>query len=121
LPFACFFYLSSNFALGFAALIISYLFSSSYLGPTFALLQEQAPVKMRAVWAAITLLVINLIGLGIGPTAVGIISDLLKPTFGTESLRYAMLSIELATPWAIFHYWRAGVLMKRMQANGATG
>lgn len=117
LPFACVFYLSSNFTLGFAALIFSYLFSSSYLGPTFALLQEQAPVKMRAVWAAITLLVINLIGLGIGPTAVGIISDLLKPTFGTESLRYAMLSIELATPWAIFHYWRAGVLMKRAQAG----
>lgn len=116
LPLACIFYLSNDFTFGFAALIISYFFSSSYLGPTFALIQEQAPTKMRAVWAAITLLVINLIGLGIGPTAVGLISDLLEPRFGADSLRYAMLSIELATPWAIFHYWRAGVLMKRRAA-----
>ncbi len=119
LPLACLFYLSSDFTLGFTALIISYFFSSSYLGPTFALIQDQAPLKMRAVWAAITLLVINLIGLGIGPTAVGVISDMLKPSLGDESLRYAMLSIELVTPWAIFHYWRAGVLLKRQQELGA--
>jgi hypothetical protein len=39
--------------------------------------------------------VINLVGLGFGPLVVGIISDLLKPTLGVESLRWAM-SITLA-------------------------
>lgn len=116
LPLACYFYLSSDFTVGFAALIISYFFASAYLGPTFALIQGEAPVRMRAVWAAITLLIINLIGLGAGPTMVGLISDALAPRFGAESLRYAMLIVELLTPWAIFHYWRAGVLMKRRGA-----
>ena len=37
----------------------------------------------------------------------------LKPTYGAESLRYAMFTFAAITPWAIFHYWRAGVLLKR--------
>jgi hypothetical protein len=34
--------------------------------------------------------VLNLIGLGFGPLVVGMISDLLTPTLGNESLRWAM-------------------------------
>lgn len=113
LPFTIAFYLAGDFVTGFVAVLMSYLLASSYLGPSFALIQGLAPTRMRALWAAITLLVINLIGLGAGPTLAGILSDALKPQFGQESLRYSMLAISLATPWAIFHYWRAGVLLKR--------
>ncbi|MBX9797693.1 MAG: MFS transporter [Sphingomonas sp.] len=114
LPFTLTFYLSGNFTTGFVAIILSTLLASSYLGPSFALIQGLAPTRMRAVWAAITLLIINLIGLGLGPSLVGIMSDLLKPRFGAESLRYSLVIISMATPWALFHYWRAGVLLKRM-------
>lgn len=92
---------------------VSVLLVNSYLGPTFALIQGLAPMRMRALWAAITLLVINLIGLGLGPTLIGIVSDQLRPSFGEQSLRYAMLIVAAATPWALWHYWRAGVLLKR--------
>ena len=67
------------------------------------------------MWAAITLLVINLVGLGLGPTLVGWLSDLLKPGFGEGSLRYALIIIVSMTPWALFHYWRAGVLLQRAE------
>lgn len=116
LPFTVLFYFTYDLTTGFAAIIISYLLASSYLGPSFALIQGLAPTRMRAVWAAITLLVINLIGLGLGPSVTGILSDLYKPIFGAESLRYALMSASLLTPWAIFHYWRAGVLLQRMNA-----
>jgi hypothetical protein len=69
------------------------------------------------MWAAVTLLVINLIGLGIGPTAIGVLSDLYRPAFGEESLRYALLTGAAATPWAIWHYWRAGVHLKRSRPS----
>ena len=68
------------------------------------------------MWAAITLLVINLVGLGLGPTLIGVISDVLRPSFGEESLRYAMFTFSAATPWALWHYWRAGVWLKRQAA-----
>jgi MFS family permease len=119
LPFSLLLYWTRDPNLAFACYFLVALFASSYLGPTFSLLQGLAPIRQRAVWASITLFVINLIGLGLGPTLVGQISDWLRPTYGEESLRYAMFVFAAVTPWAIFHYWRAGVLLKR-RAQAAT-
>lgn len=116
LPLSFLFYAESDPAVAVIIYWLSVLLISSYLGPTFALLQGLAPLRMRALWAAITLLVINLVGLGLGPTLIGAISDLLKPRFGAESLRWALFSFAAATPWAIYHYWRAGVWLKRQAA-----
>ncbi|UUL83350.1 spinster family MFS transporter [Sphingomonas qomolangmaensis] len=113
LPFTLGFFLFDQPVLAIGSYFLYILFANSYLGPTFALIQGLAPLRLRALWAAITLLVINLIGLGAGPTLVGVISDLLKPSFGEDSLRWSMMLFAAVTPWAIFHYWRAGVLLKR--------
>jgi predicted MFS family arabinose efflux permease len=115
LPLSFLFYLAGDATSALIAYFASLLLTNSYLGPTFALIQGLAPLRMRALWAAVTLLVINLIGLGLGPTMIGVISDLLRPTYGEESLRYAMLSLAAVTPWALFHYWRAGVLLRRRE------
>lgn len=112
LPFTFGFFLLGSPTAALASYFAYVLLGNSYLGPTFALIQGLAPVRLRALWAAITLLVINLVGLGLGPTLVGVISDLLKPSFGAESLRWSMLVFAAVTPWAIFHYWRAGVALK---------
>ncbi|MBD8734629.1 MFS transporter [Sphingomonas sp. CFBP 13706] len=119
LPFALAFYLIDVPVIAIGSYFIYLIFANSYLGPSFALIQHLAPLKTRAMWAAITLLVINLVGLGLGPTMVGWLSDLLKPTFGEESLRYALVIIVMMTPWALYHYWRAGVLLKRAEDQAA--
>lgn len=117
LPLSFLFFASSDPWIAIPIYWTSLILVNSYLGPTFALIQGLAPLRMRALWAAVTLLVINLIGLGLGPTLIGVISDQLKPTMGdAESLRWAMLSFAAATPWALFHYWRAGVWLKRKAA-----
>ena len=99
------------------ALLIS-LFSSVasglYLGPTFAMTQAIVPARMRAQAAAIMLLVLNLIGLGLGPQFVGLLSDLLKPTYGVESVRWALLStIAIGAGWSAIHYWFASRTLGR--------
>ena len=113
-PFAVGFYFVDDPRLALASYFIAALFAGAYLGPTFALIQHLAPIRLRSVWAALTLLVINLIGLGLGPFAVGKLSDVLQPSYGTQSLRWAMLCVAFLTPLAIFAYWRAGALMKRL-------
>ncbi|UZK66753.1 spinster family MFS transporter [Sphingomonas sp. M1-B02] len=113
LPFTFAFLLIDVPAIAIGSFFAYVLLANSYLGPTFALIQGLAPMRQRALWAAITLLVINLIGLGLGPTLVGVLSHLLRPSLGEESLRWAMLLFVAVTPWAIYHYWRAGVLLKR--------
>ena len=117
LPFTITFYLATSTQVALGAYFCAILFSTVYLGATFALIQSEAPVRQRAMWAAITLLINNMIGLGLGPVLVGSISDALKPTYGAESLRYAMFTFAAITPWAIFHYYRAGVLLRRARAE----
>ena len=113
LPFLIAFYLVESAWMAVGVYFLALFFQSCYLGPTFAMIQTLAPLKMRAVWAAVTLLIINLIGLGIGPTMVGIISDMFVPQYGEQSLRYALLVIASFTPLAIFCYWRAAVALRR--------
>lgn len=79
-------------------------------GPTsFAVAQGVADLRMRATAAALLLLITNLIGGGIGPQAVGLLSDWLAPRFAEDSLRYALLSVALLFgAWSAFHYaWAA--------------
>ena len=113
LPFLIWFYVADSAPLAVGVYFIAVLFQSCYLGPTFALIQTLAPLRMRAVWAAITLLVINLIGLGLGPTMVGVLSDYFAPEYGQESLRQALFVIACATPVAIFCYWRAAKCLEK--------
>ncbi len=79
-----------------------------YQGTTFAQTQGLAPVRMRAVAAAILLFILNFIGFVFGPPAVGFLSDLLVPTFGNDALRYSLFTWGFFNLWAAFHYWRAG-------------
>ena len=114
-PFALAFYFVDHLWLALGSYFVAAIFAGAYIGPTYAMIQHLAPLRLRATWAALTLLATSLLGLGIGPFAVGQISDMLKPTYGAESLRWAMFSVAMLTPWGIFHYWRAGVLMKRAE------
>jgi MFS family permease len=82
-------FLQSN-VLSVACLGLSVLLQSMYLGPSIAVAHSLVPASMRSLTSAILFLALNLIGLGFGPLVVGIISDLLKPALGVESLRWAM-------------------------------
>jgi predicted MFS family arabinose efflux permease len=78
-----------------------------YLGPTFATVQSLVDPAMRATAAAVLLLVINLVGLGLGPVAVGALSDVLMPYLGTGSLGTALMVVPPLCIWAAYHYYLA--------------
>jgi len=81
------------------------LVGGMYLGPTFAVTQALVPARMRALAAAVLLLILNLIGLGLGPTFVGVLSDWLVPMYGLESIRYALLwTVMAGASWSTLHY-----------------
>jgi hypothetical protein len=76
-------------------------------GVALAAVQSYAEPFRRATALAILGLVSSLLGLGLGPVAVGVVSDLLAPAFGTESLRYALILIGCMPLWGAFHLWLA--------------
>lgn len=70
---------------------------SAYLGPSLSVAHRLVPASMRAMTSAVLFFVLNLVGLGFGPLAVGIISDWLHPWLGAESLRWALSIILLVS------------------------
>jgi len=74
---------------------VSAFLQSMYLGPFIAVAHSLVPSSMRAFNSALVLFMLNLFGLGFGPLVVGIISDLLQPSLGIESLRWALSIILL--------------------------
>jgi MFS family permease len=88
-----------------ALAILPALVAGLHLGPTFAIAQALVPPQMRAQAAAVLLLILNLVGMGLGPQLVGVLSDLLAPRFGDTSIRWALLgTIVPGALWSIVHY-----------------
>lgn len=106
-PFLIWFFATTDFRHALMIYLLPAFFGGFYLGPGFAMVQSLMPLRMRAVAAAISLFVGNLVGLGLGPQGVGLLSDLLAPRFGIESLRYALMAFACLNLWAAVHYWLA--------------
>jgi MFS family permease len=108
IPFAFLVYLYPDPYVALLIYLPGSILGGMYLGPTFAMTQSLVAPNMRGMASAILLFVMNIIGLGLGPTAVGILSDLLEPSLGGESMRYALLStIVVFASWSVLHYWLA--------------
>ena len=80
------------------------LLGTLFTGPAFATVQALVPTRMRALAASVFLFVINIVGLGIGPQAIGIMSDLMHHAFGVNSLRYALCIVNCAEFAALFSH-----------------
>ena len=70
------------------------LFLGVYLGPSFAIAQTLAPIRLRAMSTALFFFVLNMIALGGGPTFAGAMIDVFINLEFNEliSTRYAMYS-----------------------------
>ena len=93
--------LTDNTSAALGVLFFALILKTFYLGPCIALAHTLVAPGMRALTSAILFFVLNMIGLGLGPFITGLISDLLQPAYGDESLRYAMLTTLQASLIAI--------------------
>ena len=105
-------YLSSTAFASLMFLILPILLGNFYQATTFSQTQGLVSLRMRSVAAAVLLFILNMIGLGAGPQAIGILSDILQPSYGDESLRYALLILSTVQIWAAYHYYQAGKSLK---------
>jgi len=92
-----------------------------FMGPTIAMVQTLSPVEMRAVSSAIKMLCLNLIGMGLGPLLVGVLSDALIPTHGDQALNAALAYFTLVGLWGSVHFWLCGRALARQRAEGSAG
>jgi hypothetical protein len=107
-PFYALFLLVPQKIEALSALIPLIVVFNFFCGPSFALMQRLVADEMRATTLAVVMLLVNLIGMGLGPQLVGILSDYLMPLVGADSLRYSMLLMSVVALWSAYHFWRVG-------------
>jgi predicted MFS family arabinose efflux permease len=125
------------------ALVVGHLMLFVYWTPTLALAQNMVGASMRASSTFVFNFILGLVGIGLGPTLVGILSDRLarvafvagdyaalcpkgRPSAGaTEALmqscadasavglRHALVLMSLTFAWASLHYWLASRTLRR--------
>jgi hypothetical protein len=114
--------------------LVGATFHGFSMGPTYAIINNEVDPRARATSVAILMFCMNLIGLGLGPLAVGALSDhlaasalgaghaadcgghakVMLPACKAASaigLRHALCLTSLIAVWAGFHYWRAGIAL----------
>jgi len=104
-PFQFLAYLSPSLSVTLPSFVGLMLMAAVFFGPSFAMTQALATVRMRSVATSLLLFIQTLIGNGLGPSMAGKISDWLKPSQQDDSLRYALVIIGVVNLWAALHYW----------------
>lgn len=93
IPFFIGFVWAPGWELAMVLLILPTALNYFYLSPAVALVQESVRPNERVMAGALLLLVMNLVGLGLGPTWLGFASDWLKPSFPGHSLQMAFYTL----------------------------
>ena len=99
--------LLDNTAVVLVLLFFVTLCLNTYMGPVLATAHALVPASMRAMTSAVLFFILNMIGLGLGPLTVGVLSDLYQASLGTDSLRYAMLTVGLISALGILFFMLA--------------
>jgi MFS family permease len=113
-PLTALVYLAGSAQLALVMMIIPGILQNVYLGSTIATTHGLVGLRMRALSSAILLLILNLIGLGLGPLLVGVLSDGLEPAYAGHSLRQAMLYLlPPVMAWSTLHFLFAARTLPR--------
>jgi MFS family permease len=119
-PVAAVTFLTTDRTIAVWSLVLGTALSHMFIGPLVASLQSLAGVRRRAIIAASYLLIQNLVSMGIGPLAVGLVSDYFASRVGGASLKVALLAIvPLSAAWASLHFLLASRTLNEDLDNAA--
>ncbi|WP_326523071.1 spinster family MFS transporter [Sphingomonas sp.] len=93
IPFFVGFVWAPGWPLALALFVVPMCLNYSYLSPAVALVQAEVRPDQRVMSGALLLLVMNLIGLGLGPTYLGAMSDWFRAGHPENSLQMALYTL----------------------------
>ncbi len=120
LPFFLGFAAADRWEISLALLCVPLFLNSFFLPATVTFVQGEVDPHARVISGALLLLVMNLIGLGLGPTFVGMASDFFRPDYGVHALQmafYALAPMYLIA--ALLFLWLARLI--RQSGRSQTG
>ena len=108
-PMAFAAYFMADWRVSLGLLMVPTLLNSLYYGPTYSSVQGLVRPEARAVASATLLFGQNLIGLGLGPLFFGMLSDLLRPHVGEDSVRYVLFGAAWLGLVPAYFFWRCSL------------
>lgn len=93
IPFYLAFVWIEDWRIALPLLTVPMCLNHAYLSPCVALVQVEVRPNQRVMSGALLLLVMNFIGLGLGPTYVGAVSDFFQATHPRNSLQMALFTL----------------------------
>ena len=118
-PFYIGFVWAPTWQLSLALLTVPMFLNYFYLSPSVALVQEEVKPNQRVLSGALLLLVMNLIGLGLGPTYLGAASDWFKASHPDNSLQMALYTLAPFYLLAVTLFLVLGRALKREEQEAA--
>jgi predicted MFS family arabinose efflux permease len=118
IPFFVGFVWAPSWPLALAFLAVPTGLNYFYLSPAVTLVQEEVRPDQRVLAGALLLLVMNLIGLGLGPTFVGFVSDFFRPTHPDNSLQLAFYCLVPFYVLAVIMFFSLARALKREAQSG---
>ncbi|MDR3470528.1 MAG: MFS transporter [Devosia sp.] len=108
-----------SWPLALALLIGPTFLNYFYLSSAVALVQEEVAPHQRVLSGALLLLIMNMIGLGLGPTYVGAASDFFRASHPGHSLQFALYTLAPFYAVAVVLFlWLARVLRQEAASAG---
>lgn len=120
LPFFIGFVWAPSWPMALAFLAVPTAFNYFYLSPSVTLVQEEVQPNQRVLSGALLLLVMNLIGLGFGPTFVGAMSDFFRASNPDNSLQLAFYCLAPFYVLAVLLFMWLARALKRQAQGGAS-
>jgi len=109
LPFWTFCLLSDSLEMTLALYICGYILLVSTQGAAISMVQSSVMPTERGTASSISSLSINLLGYGIGPALIGLMSDNWAEVYGNMSLNYAVIAtVVVSLTIATFLFWWTG-------------
>lgn len=118
LPFFLGFAAADDWKIALPLLFVPLFLNSFFLPAVVTFVQGEVDPGARVISGALLLLVMNLIGLGLGPTFVGMASDFFRPDYGEHALRmafYALAPMYLIA--ALLFVWLARMIKQSSPAS----
>jgi predicted MFS family arabinose efflux permease len=82
--------------------------------------QNESPPELRATAASYSTLAVSVLGIGLAPLLIGMLSDALLPSYGKESLRWALIASMLACVITSLLHLRISVQLDQRSVSAAS-
>ncbi|WP_262690065.1 spinster family MFS transporter [Kordiimonas aestuarii] len=115
-PFFLGFVWSPTWEIALLFLVVPMFLNSFFLTATVTFVQGEVRPDQRVISGALLLLVMNFIGLGLGPTYVGMASDFFRESYGNHSLQAAFFALAPMYLIAALMYLYVARLINRSKA-----